>query len=361
MQVNIRHQVSPYLLFFIIVASQIGIGVVGFHRIIAKYAGYDAWISVLIAGAVTQLIVWIMFHLLKSAGGDIVEVHKQMFGKKIGGGLSGIIMVYYTLAAVSVLRGYIEVIQVWMFPTLPTWILASLILLLTYYITSGGFRVIAGICFVTVIYSISFYTYIFHLPNAYTHWDNLLPVFDHSFIDLLKSARASSYSLAGFEVLLMVFPFIRNVNKSQKFAHLGLGYTTILYTISAVTTFLFVSEKQLDHTIWARFYIIKLLRFSFIERFEYILISLYLINIVAILTLLFWASSRGMKLIMKTKQRNTLIPLLLVVFLLSELINDRYVLNRYIDSIAQASIGLFYLYIPLLWILFILKKRREER
>lgn len=361
MQVNVRHQVSPYLLFFIIVASQIGIGVVGFHRIIAKYAGYDAWISVLIAGAVTQLIVWIMFHLLKSAGGDIVEVHKQMFGKKIGGGISGIIMVYYTLAAVSVLRGYIEVIQVWMFPTLPAWILSILLLLLSYYVISGGFRVIAGICFVTVAYSISFYTYVFHLPHAYTHWDNLLPIFDHSPLDLLKSARATSYSLAGFEVLLMVFPFIRNVNKSQKFAHLGLGYTTLLYTISAVTTFLFVSEKQLDHMIWARIYVIKLLRLSFIERFEYVLLSLYMINIVAILTLMLWAASRGMKLIFVTKQRNTLIPLLLFCFLLTVVFDDRYMLNRYIDTVAKASLGLFYIYIPFLWILFMLKKRREAR
>jgi spore germination protein (amino acid permease) len=358
MEVHVRHQVSPYFLFFIIVASQIGIGVVGFHRIIAKYAGYDAWISVLIAGAVIQLIVWIMFHLLSTANGDIIEVHNQMFGKKIGSVLSSFIMVYFFLAALSVLRGYIETIQVWMFPTLPTWILSLLLLLLCYYIISGGFRVVVGICFVTVLYSLSFFFFLFHLPGKYVHLDNLLPLFDHTFVDLLKSARATSYSMAGFEVLLMVFPFIKNVKKSQKFAHLGVGYTTFLYTMSAVFTFFFVSEKQLDHTIWARFNIVKLIHFSFIERFEYILTSLYMINIVAILTLMLWAASRGFKLIVKTKQKYTLIPLLLICFILSLLFEDRYMLNLYIDLIGQITIGLFYVYIPLLWILFILKKRR---
>jgi spore germination protein (amino acid permease) len=361
MQVHVRHQVSPFFLFFIIVASQIGIGVFGFHRVIAKYAGYDAWVSVIISGAVIQLITLIMFHLLSTANGDIIEVHKQMFGKKIGSVFSSMIMVYFFLAALSVLRGYIETIQVWMFPTLPTWILSLLFLLLCYYIISGGFRVVVGICFVTTLYSASFFFYLFRLPGKYIHIENLLPVFDHSFVELLMSAKATSYSMAGFEVILMVFPFIKNVKKSQKFAHLGIGYTTLLYTTSAISTFLFVSEKQLDHTIWARLNLMKLIHFSFIERFEYILICLYMVNIIAIISLMLWASSRGFKLIVKTKQKYTLIPLLIICFILSLLFEDRYILNRFIDSIGKITIVLFYVYIPLLWILFTLKKKKVFR
>lgn len=361
MHVHVRHQVSPFFLFFIIVASQIGIGVFGFHRIIAKYAGYDSWIGVLISGAVIQLIIWIMFHLLSTANGDIIEVHKQMFGQKIGSVFSTIIMIYFFLAALSVLRGYIETIQVWMFPTLPTWIMSLFFLLLCYYVISGGFRVVVGICFVTALYSLSFYLYLFNLPGKYIHIENLLPVLDHSFVDLLMSAKATSYTMAGFEVLLMVFPFIKDVKKSQKFAHLGIGYTTLLYAISAISTFLFVSEKQLDHTIWARLNIMKLIHFSFIERFEYVLISLYMVNIIAIISLMLWSASRGFKLIVGTKQKYTLIPLLFICFILSLVFEDRYILNRFIDYLGKITIGIFYVYIPLLWILFTLKKKKVFR
>jgi spore germination protein (amino acid permease) len=361
LRVNIRHQVSPYHMFFIIVASQIGLGVLGFHRIIAKYAGYDAWISVLISGAVIQFIIWIMFQLLTAADGDILEVHKQMYGKKVGSIISSVLMIYFWMAAVSVLRGYIEIIQVWMFPTLPTWVLSILILILCYYIISGGFRVVVGMSFTAVLLTLFFILFLFHLPHQYVHFDNLLPILDHSFIDLLKSAKATSYSMAGFEILLMVFPFIKNVKASQKFAHLGILFTTSIYTLSAITAFLFVNKRQLDHTIWARIYILKLIRFSFLERFEYILIPLYMVNIVAILVLMLWASSRGFKVIFNIKQKYSLIVILIVSFVLSQFFENLYTLNRFIDIISRISVDLFYIYIPLLWLVFILVKKRTAK
>jgi spore germination protein (amino acid permease) len=348
-------------MFFIIVASQIGLGVLGFHRIIAKYAGYDAWISVLIAGAVIQLIIWMMYQLLTVADGDILEVHRQLYGKKVGFMMSSVLMIYFWIAAVSVLRGYIEIIQVWMFPTLPTWVLSVLILALCYYIISGGFRVVVGMSFTAVLFTLFLILFLFHLPHQYVHFDNLLPILDHSFIDLLKSAKATSYSMAGFEILLMAFPFIKNVKASQKFAHLGIFFTTIIYTLSAITAFLFVSKRQLEHTIWARIYILKLIRFSFLERFEYILIPMYMVNIVAILVLMLWASSRGFKLIFNTKQKYSLIALLILSFVLSQFFEDRNTLNHFIDIISRISVGLFYIYIPLLWLVFLLVKKRAVR
>ncbi|MBH0164849.1 GerAB/ArcD/ProY family transporter [Fictibacillus sp. 7GRE50] len=360
MQVNIRHQVSPYFLFFIIIGAQTGVGILGFHRIIAKDAGYDAWISVLIAGAIIQLIMAVMIHLLSSANGDIVDVHNQLYGKTLGSILSGIIMFYFWLAAVSVLREYIEIIQVWMFPTLPTWVLALLILTLCYYIISGGFRVVAGICFVAVIYTFLLFFNHFYLPRNYIHIDNVLPILDHTFVDLLRSAKETSYSMAGFEIILMVFPFIKNARSSQKFAHLGIAFTTLFYTVGAFTTFLFISEKQIQTTIWARININTLTTFSFIQRIEYILASLYLIKIVTIITLMLWASSRGFKKIFKKKQKAPLLVLMASSLVLCQLLDDRYILHSFLDMISGISLGLFYLYIPLLWLFYIVVKKKKR-
>lgn len=358
MQVNIRHQVSPYFLFFIIVGAQTGVGILGFHRIIAKHAGYDAWISVLIAGAIVQVVMLLMYHLLSSASGDIIDVHNQIYGHKVGSLLSSVIMIYFWLTAVSVLREYIEIVQVWMFPTLPTWILAVLILILSYYIISGGFRVVAGICFVAVVYTFLLFANHFYLPQNYVHVDNLFPIFDHTVVELLKSAKDTTYSMNGFEIILMVFPFIKNASSSQKFAHLGIGFTTLFYTVGAITTYLFISENQIQTKIWARISINALTRFSFVERVEYILLSLYLIKIVAILTLTLWASSRGFKRIFKQKQKVPLFILIAMSIVVCQLLDNRYEINSFLNMIATFSLGLFYLYIPLLWLVFILVKKR---
>ncbi|WP_088011176.1 GerAB/ArcD/ProY family transporter [Gottfriedia acidiceleris] len=360
MTVYRRQQVSPYLLFFIITGSQIGVGVLGFQRIIAKDAGYDAWISVIIAGLFVHIVVWLMFKLLTNANGDIIDAHKQFFGHIIGSAFSLVIMAYYTIACISVLRLYIEIVQVWMFPTLSTWLLAIIILLLCYYIISGGFRVVVGIAFLSGIFTALLYTLLFHLPLKYVHLDNIFPVFDHSFKDLLLSAKQSVYTMAGFEILLMVYPFIRNGNSSQKYAQWGVAFSTLIFTLSAFTTFLLLSEKQIEHVVWARIYIAKLIHFPFLERFEYILISTFLVKVISILTTLLWSTSRGLKLIFKCKQKYTLIFISVISLIVCQLMETRYQINLFTDYTSKISMWLFYIYIPLFAIIYTFIKPRRK-
>ncbi|WP_088066714.1 GerAB/ArcD/ProY family transporter [Gottfriedia luciferensis] len=354
-----RQQVSPYLLFFIITSSQIGVGVLGFQRIIAKDAGYDAWISVIIAGIFVNLVVWFMYKMLTIAEGDIIDAHKQLFGNIIGATFSLVILAYYTILCISVLRLYIEIVQVWMFPTLSTWLLAIFILLLCYYIVSGGFRVVVGIAFLSTIFTGVLYALLFHLPFEYVHVDNILPILDHSVKELLLSAKQSIYTMAGFEVLLMIFPFIRNGNSSQKYAQYGVGFSTLIFALSAFTTFLLLSEKQLVHVIWARIYIAKLIHFPFLERFEYILISSFLIKVLSILALLLWSTSRGLKLIFKIKQKYTLILISVIILVVCQLLDTRYQINAFTDYTSRAALWIFYIYIPLFSIIFMMIKSRR--
>ncbi|PET44471.1 spore gernimation protein GerH [Bacillus sp. AFS001701] len=356
-----RQQVSPYLLFFIITSSQIGVGVLGFQRLIAKDAGYDAWISVIIAGLFVNVVVWFMYKMLTKAQGDIIDAHKQFFGNIIGSVLSLIILTYYVILSISVLRLYIEIVQVWMFPSISTWLLSSIILLLCYYIVSGGFRVVVGIAFLSGIFTAVLYALLFHLPHKYIHMENILPILDHSFKDLLLSAKNTIYTMAGFEILLMVFPFIRNGNSSQKFAQWGVAFSTLVFTLSAFTTFLLLSEKQIEHVIWARIYIAKLIHFPFLERFEYILLSSFLIKVISILALLLWSSSRGLKLIFKWKQKYTLILVSIISFIVCQLLETRYQINAFTDYTSRVSLYIFFVYIPLFSIIFMITKSGKAK
>ncbi|QIZ08749.1 GerAB/ArcD/ProY family transporter [Priestia megaterium] len=359
MQVNKRHQVSPYLVFFIVYSSQVGVGILGFQRTIAAKAGYDAWIGVLLAGFFVQVFIWLVYKLLGSAEGDIVDVHSKVFGKIIGSFFSFIIMFYYWLASVSVLLGFIEIIQVWMFPTLPSWILSSLILVSVYYCVSGGFRVVVGISFLSFIFPqiILIVLYIFPLKEA--HFTNLLPIMNHSFRDMLDAIKSSMYTLAGTETLLMFYPFIRDPKSSKKYAHLAVLFTTLLYTLSAIVSFTYYSERQLKEIIWPELTLIKIIRLSYLERFEYLYISMYLIIVTALIALLLWCSTRGLKKIFKKKQKNFLIILSLLSVVISQLINEQ--LKETLDKyVTQMNLWIFYGYIPILLIIFTLLKRSKQ-
>ncbi|PFO09613.1 spore gernimation protein GerH [Bacillus sp. AFS076308] len=356
MQVNIRHQISPYLVFFTIYSSQVGVGILSFQRTITKKAGYDAWIGVILAGCLVQLFIWVMFKLLAKADGDIVDVHSIVFGKIIGKILSFVIMLYYWLASLSVLLGYIEIIQVWMYPGLSAWIMSIIILALVYYCISGGFRAVVGISLLSFIYPQIWLIALYVFPIKMAHFSNLLPFMNHSFMDLVDAVKSSMYTLAGTETLLMFYPFIRNVKSSRKYAHLGALFTTLLYTLSAIVSFTFYSEKQLGTTIWPELSLTKIIKFSYLERFEYIYISMYLVIVISLIALLLWCSSRGLKKVFNKKQKVTLLVLSLFSVLLSLLIKDPY--KDILDKIVtQMNLWLFYVYIPILLLIFTILKR----
>ena len=78
---------------------------------------------------------------------DLMTIHTTCFGKWIGTFFSVCFAAYLLLFCLTVLRTYIEVIQVWVFPTIKPWKLTLLFLLVTYYVIKGGFRSVTGICF----------------------------------------------------------------------------------------------------------------------------------------------------------------------------------------------------------------------
>ncbi|WP_268870704.1 GerAB/ArcD/ProY family transporter [Alkalihalobacillus hemicellulosilyticus] len=116
-----QYLVSGFLAFFLIHSVQVGVGMLSFQRTIVKEAGYDGWFSILISGLAVHIIVACMYLLLKRSNGDLMSIHQQIFGKWLGNILSFIAMVYFIGITITVLRSYIEVVQVWMFSDLPTW------------------------------------------------------------------------------------------------------------------------------------------------------------------------------------------------------------------------------------------------
>ena len=58
------HTVSPYFTFLLLHSFKLGRSV-GIPRIIAQFAGYDAWISLIIAGIATHIVLFCMLKMLE--------------------------------------------------------------------------------------------------------------------------------------------------------------------------------------------------------------------------------------------------------------------------------------------------------
>ena len=86
---------SPFFVFFLIHGSQVGSGILSFQRDLAEKAGYDAWISVILAGLSIHVILWMMYRILAANQYDVIDINKLCFGNVIGSLLNACIIVYF--------------------------------------------------------------------------------------------------------------------------------------------------------------------------------------------------------------------------------------------------------------------------
>ncbi|SDH09093.1 spore germination protein (amino acid permease) [Alteribacillus persepolensis] len=346
-KVKEKFQVSPPMVFFIIHAMQVGVGMLGFQRIIAKSSGYDSWIPVIIAGVVISLVIRMMYYILKVNHNDVIEVHRNLFGKWLGGLLSLALILYFYMTGVLVLRTYIEVIQVWVFEDLPTWVLTVLAAGFVYYVIKGGFRTVVGLC-VAGVFIPSILFFILLMPLEYADFLNFLPIWKHSLKDILAGAKDTTLTFIGFELLLLFYPFIKHGYRSHKWAQLGHWASVVVYTLLMIVTLAFFSEGQLKITIWPTLTLLKIIEFPFIERFEYLGISLWLIIVVPNIVTAFWGASRGLKRLFSIKQRYVVLFMVLTLIIVVPPIDNRQAVNTLNEWVNQIGFWVIIAYIPFL-------------
>lgn len=355
-------KVSPFFAFFLIHSVQIGVGILGFQRVIVKNAGYDAWMSIILAGIANQVILWLMYELLKRGNGDLIYIHRKIFGKWIGGFLSTLFILYVLLAATVFLRSFTQVVQVWVFPQLSTWIFCAVLLLLACYYIVGGFRTVAGLCFLSVIYSLPLLI-VLYFPLHYAHFYNFFPLMTHSPMQILLSAKATTMEFLGVELLLLFYPFLKEPDKSRRWGHYALLYTTIFYIAFAIVAFVYFTEDQLKSTIWATLSLWKIVEFPIVERFEYIGIAIWVAVVVPNLCICLWAANYGMKRIFSFKRRRVLPILALIVLLSCSLLTNHPHIDKLNTVFSEIGFYFLYTYIPFLFFvqLILYKVKGQQR
>ncbi|MEH7235657.1 GerAB/ArcD/ProY family transporter [Bacillus sp. JJ1562] len=342
--------VSPFFLFFLIHGSQTGITALKYQTSIVQGAGYDAWLSVLAVGLSTNIIFYMMLYVIKSStSGDILSIHKDIFGKFFGGALNLLLACYFSIAGLSVLYSYIDALQVWVFNGIASWEYALILCILIFYLVSGGFRVITGVAFWGVVIPGFLLLSFFYLIQFFDV-SNLLPPFKYGLKEHYISAKESVPLFLGIETALIYFPFIRNGKKANKWGHFALFYTTIFYVAVTLVTFMFFTQGKIQHLTWPTLTMIKIIQFSFLERFEFIFIFTWLLVIMPVICLYLWSAVRAIKFtISKIKPTYILLFLIAIYLYTNSFLIDMYYTQLMGKILKYSGTAFIYGYIPLIF------------
>jgi spore germination protein (amino acid permease) len=297
-----------------------------------------------------------IYKILNYGKSDIISIQKKIFGKWLGGFLSLILVVYFLLFAIITLRVYIQVVNVWMFPRANIIIIAIIFAVLLYYVISGGFKVVAGMCFLGVV--IPMYLILTLLaPLEFAHFSSLFPIMTHSIFNVLLSAKEAVLSFLGFETLLIYYPFIKKAETSEKYAHFGVLFTVFIYLCVMIVSIVFYSEGQVKSYLWPTLEFWKIIRMPFVERFEFIGISSWALVILPNMSLFLWSSSRGIRSIFGFNQRKTLMGLLVILVFCMWFFHGHTRVEQLTNYVANFGLIICFIYIPLLFVILMVHKK----
>ncbi|WP_433742511.1 GerAB/ArcD/ProY family transporter [Falsibacillus pallidus] len=346
---------NAYLLMFIVHTAQTGVGIAGLPRVVFLQSENDAWISVLITGAVVTIVLFIMDKTLKMfESADLYSIHEYLFGKWGSKLVNSAVSIYLLSGYFIILKDYTEMVQEWIFPTLPTWIFTLMLSFLAFYAVTGGIRVVVGICVLSLILSI-WITFIIAVPLQYMDYSHLLPIWNHSFKQIMMGTFKTSLSIVGYEMVMFVYPFVQNKEKVFRYSMIGNLYSTLLFTLVTFVSIGFFSSTGLKRTIWPVLSMFKIVRIPNLERFEFIAVSFWMLIILPNICLYLWSSVRGIKKVLGITGRKSLYIALSIAWLGTLFLKERIFNNLASDYVGYAGFALFFVYPFLLYAMVKLK------
>jgi spore germination protein (amino acid permease) len=263
-------------LFFSIIQSQVGIGILSLPHDVQAVAKGGAWISVLIGGAVIQLTILIMWALCRRFPNlTLYEFLPKIFGKWIGGFFNFAYITYHILIAMLVLVLFENLISKWIFPLTPRWALLSLLVLSSVYLVIESLRTITRFY---VLATVLVVLIVLIALNAFTvaNFTYIFPITEAGWGKIFLGSKKAIVSLLGFESLLVVYPFVEGkADGKLKAASAANAFTTLLYTFLVFTVLVVFSPIEITMIPEPVPYMLKALSYRMVERLDLIFLSIW--------------------------------------------------------------------------------------
>lgn len=332
-------RISNIQLSIYIILTILGVGLFSLPRVVTEISEQDGWIAVLIGGAFCVVNFYVISKLYKKFPDyTVVEIAIKVLGKYIAIPFLLIFFLYLLFISSMTLRVFGEVIKMTLLLRTPIEVIMISILLLVLLLSRGGIEPIVRfdeIVFPIVIATILL-VFIFAIPR--TDFTNILPVLKTDPLKLLEGAYNSTYSFSGYEMVLLIFPFIKKQEKIFKSGMISLLIIALVYVFIVVLSLGKFGADNVKKLIWPTLTMIRSIEVpgSFIERMEGIVMTQWVLfaytTIVPILYSLSIMLSRFLKQNEFKHICSIMVPFIYIFSLMPNNIVESY---KYLDMITN--------------------------
>jgi spore germination protein (amino acid permease) len=288
-------QISVKQLFCLVLLSQIGVHTLTIPFEESRHSGYDAWMAILIGGALAQVAILVVYHLGKRyADQTLPQYITKIVGKPIGIIVNLLFVLYFLEASLFVSVAYSDILSRWLFFTTPWPVIIGLIVMLAAYIASSNLRSIAAITEIVILFFLIGVIIVALSSLGRGDLRHFLPVGAHGIGPIIWDGLFASLTFGGFELLLYVFPYVKCRKKKDILLALSAanGCTTLFrLLVTAVVVYNF-GEEQLDSIREPMLFILRQFEWPVIQSLDILFISIWLAVIIVTVYVYMFLSAR---------------------------------------------------------------------
>lgn len=355
-----KNQITKFQLFFLLIQSQIGVALLSLPHAVQKSAKGDGWISTLIAGVAVQVMLIVYWQLLKRFPTLMyTEITKKVAGRFLGNFLNIFIYLNFILVGGLATILFIKLINLWLLPLTPGWMISALILTACIYLAVSDLKIIARFfVLATTLILLLWFTSVlsWFTPKEFQY---VLPMGSSGMKNILLGSNNSLLAMLGFESLLFFFPFIienkKGVLKTASMANL---FITLFYTYFIFITLINFSTGQLTQMREPILNLLRGISYNMIDRIDLIFLSVWMVPMATSIITYLFAASKSLNL-KKKNYPKTVIVNGCILFLITLIPKDDDIITMFNQYVSFLSYVVVFLIPTLLLILSFLMKKHE--
>jgi len=178
--------------------------------------------------------------------------------------------------------------------------------------------------------------------------------------DILQGAKATTYTMGGFEMLFLLYPFIQNKENAKLPTFLGIAHSSFVLLITTITLIGYFSLDYITHLEFSLLTLFKSISFTFVERIDYFVVIEWLMIVLPNNILLLWGMSYGLNRLFNMNQKYSSYVIAVIILIAVTLIKFDYQILMLTNFISNIGFWIIFIY-PFILLPCVLIRRKWNR
>ncbi|MBO9130546.1 GerAB/ArcD/ProY family transporter [Bacillus sp. 165] len=310
--------IELHQLFFIILQSQIGIGVLALPYNVHNIAQGDGWISTMLSGVVVVVfttIIWLLYRRTPKL--NFFEAVIYIYGRFIGKIVVSTYIIFFVMVFLLVIAMYVDIIRRWILAYTPSWILVLLIIFTSAYLAKESLHIIARFYVLATLF-IFLLLILMIGPYADINLEYILPVGHMGWKNIMRGVHESTIAMLGFEFVFIAFADTAGKTSQKLKVAIGANiFVAVLYTFFVFTGLIVFSPEELTLVPEPILYMLKAISFDIIERLDLLFLSVWVIPMITSSITYLFILSMGVKVVFNRTHHGNIVRLMAVILLIT--------------------------------------------